>query len=270
MDYFQVTDVWAEQTNGKTVYKLRFEKIYLDEKSWWAVQGSSPPPQERDFDTKAARLVCTQCNEPSTQVFQQGWMCLNSKCSRFWSINRVRAPKNLTYNPSFLGERKQWPKSLTMPYALKPEPLAPDTGDDAGYAVSRVCWKGIACPRCGRCNSRMHWDAWRCETGGCGFTYKVKQCVLGPRAVFGDHEIEYSGHAMLKDMCASSVNLREHELIGDWRVNTFDLLPGNLVTHFCSNSIINKKPNGPDQLFRDLQGTDIALQRYALSQSSCK
>lgn len=269
MDYFQATDVWAEQTNGKTIFKVRFEKIHLDEKSWWAVRGSPPPPHERDFDTKAARLVCNQCHQPSTQVFQQGWTCLNQGCEDFWFINGIQPPQQLTYSAAFLQERKQWPKSLTMPYPLKPEPLK-DTGDDAGFAVSRVCWKGMACPKCGRCNSRTHWDAWRCETGGCGFTHTVKQSVMSPRAVFDDHEIEYTGHALLKDTCLSYVIPREHELIGDWRVNTFDLVPGNLVTHFCSNSIINKKPSGPDQLFRDLQRTDIGLQRYALATSGCK
>ena len=270
MDYFQVTNVWAEQSNGKVIFKLRFEKIHLGEKSWWAVNGSPPPPQELDFGTKAAQLYCNNCNQPSTQVFQQGWMCLNEECHEFWSMNVVRAPKQLAYNAAFLQERTQWPKALTMPYPLKPEPLAPDTGDDAGYAVSRVCWKCMACPKCGRCNSRVHWDSWRCETGACGFIHSVKQSILSPRAVLGDHEIEYTGHAMLKDTCLSSVTLREHELIGDWRVNTFDLLPGNLVAHFCSNSIINKRPSGPDQLFRDVQSTEINLQRYALTTSSRK
>ena len=271
MGYFQVTNMWAEQANGKTVFKLRFEKIYLDEKSWWAVEGSPPPPQERAFGTKATRLYCTNCQQPSSQVFQQGWMCLNEKCATFWSMNGVLAPKQLTYNAAFLQERTKWPENLKMPYPLKPQPLEPDTGDDAGFAVSRVCWKGMACPRCGRCNSRVHWDAWRCETGGCGFVHQIKQSILSPRAVFGYHELEYTGHALPKEWwCSSSVVAREYELLGDWRKNTFDIIPGNLVTHFCSNSVINKKPHGPDQLFRQLQATDIGLQRYALTNSSCK
>lgn len=269
MDYFQVTNVWAEQTNGKTIFKIRFEKIHLGEKSWWGVQGSPPPPQERDFDTKAQWLHCDKCTQPSAQVFQQGWMCLNEQCPEFWTMDGVTAPKELAYSAAFLQERTQWPKQLKMPYPLKPEPLAPEA-DGAGYGVSRVCWKGMACPRCGRCNSRVHWDAWRCQTGGCGFVHSVKQSVLSPRLVVGNDEIEYTGHAMLMDTCLPSVTLREYELIGDWRVNTFDLLPGNLVKHFCSNIAINKKPSGPDQLFRDLQGTDMGLQRYAMSTSLSK
>lgn len=269
MDWFQVTDVWAEKSNGKKCFKFRFEKLDLANKSWWAAEGTPNPPAVRDFNVKAERKSCINCDEQSPQVFQEGWMCLQETCTEFWLLDGEEAPAELTYDDLFLQERREWPKKIKPPYSLIPALLEANRGNDAGYAVSRVCWKGIACLKCGRCNSREHWDEWRCQTERCGFTYKVKQSVLSPRAVLGVHDVEFNGHALPQDTFTSPIT-ETVAFMDNWRVHNFDILPGNVITHFLANRTINKRAGGPHDMFVALQGFDIGLQRFALKASGCK
>jgi len=269
MDWFQVTDVWPEKSHGKKCFKFRFEKIDLATKSWWAAEGTPDPPKIRDFSIKAIREECVVCDEESAQIFQEGWMCLNEECSEFWFLQGEAAPAKLSYDNRFLRERTEWPKHIKPPFSLRPALLEVDIGNDAGYAVSRVCWKGMACPKCGRCNSREHWNEWRCQTKHCGFTYNVKQSVLSPRAVLEVHEVEFVGHALPQDTFASPVT-EQVTLMDNWRVHTYNILPGNVITHFSANSAINKRPGGPHDTFVALQGADMALQRFPLKNSGCK
>lgn len=44
--------------------------------------------------------------------------------------------------------------------------------------------------------------------------------------------------------------------------------PGvGVVTHFVSNKAINNRKNGPNDLFHQLQASDLGLRRYPLQQS---
>lgn len=269
MDWFQVTDVWPEMSNGKRCFKFRFEKLDLAMKSWWAAEGTPDPPKIRNFSTKALREECGFCDQESPQIFQEGWICLNENCSEFWSIDGEDAPAELSYDSLFLGERTAWPKNIKPPFSLKPALLETDMGNDAAYAVSRVCWKGMACPKCGRCNSREHWNEWRCRTKDCDFTYNVKQSVLSPRAVLEVHEVEFIGTALPQDTFTTPVT-EQVSFMDNWRLHTYNILPGNVITHFSANSIINKRPGGPHDMFLALQGADMGLQRFPLKNSGCK
>ena len=265
LDFFQVTDIWAEKSNGRTCFKFRFEKIDLATKSWWAPAGSPLPERSGE---KALRQACTQCNKSNSQVFQNGWMCLNDACNRFWQLNGQPAPAQLTYNPLFLNERTVWPSHIKPPFPLRPVLLVADNKADVNLAVSRASWKGMACPECGRCNSRTFWDAWKCQTAECGFTHGIKHTIIDPHTVLPDHGVEFAGHALPQDKHVDPVMLREPEYIGDWRVHTFDLLPGNHVTHFMANGTLNNKPGGAHDMFKALQGVDVGLQRFALAMSA--
>ena len=46
------------------------------------------------------------------------------------------------------------------------------------------------------------------------------------------------------------------------------MIPGvGSITHLVSNRAINTRPNGPDDLFKQLQGADLGLRRYPLQKS---
>lgn len=265
MDFYQVTEIWAEKSKGKTCFKFRFEKIDLATKSWWAPAGSPMPVRS---NAKALRQACMCCHKSSSQVFQDGWMCLNEACNRFWKLNGQEAPSKLTYNPAFLNERTAWPTNIKPPFPLRPDLLVADNKTDVNLAVSRASWKGMACPQCGRCNSRTLWDAWQCQTVGCGFTHGIKHTIIDPHTVLPDHGVEFVGHALPQDKHLDPVTMRAPEIIGEWRVHTFDVVPGNHVTHFMANGVLNNMPGGAHDMFRALQGADIGLQRFPLAISA--
>lgn len=270
MDWFQVTDIWPEQSNGKKCYKFRLEKLDLAAKSWWAAEGTPDPPKIRDFSTKTSREVCITCGQESPQIFQQGWICLNDNCSKFWSMDGKEMPAKLSYDDRFLRERTAWPKEKKLPFSLKPKLLEADLGNDPAYAVSHVCWKGMACPECGRCNSREHWNEWRCQSKDCGFTYSVKQSVLSSRTVLDMHEVEFDSNTLPKDTFTSSAVTAKLTRMSNWELHTYSILPGNAITHFSANNIINKRSGGPHDMFLALQGVDMGLQRFPLKRSGCK
>ena len=265
LDYFQVTDVWAEKNNSKTCYKYRLEKLHLAGKSWWAPKGSPAPSS--GFGAPVRRDRCHYCGNSSKSIFNK-WLCLNADCTSFWKWSNGKSPsKDLKYDHAFLAERSPWPQHILPPHKIKPDllDLGSDAEPSAGY--SRSAWKGMVCPSCGRCNARRHWDAWYCETEGCGFEYCVRQPILTPRAVLGGHEVEYSGHAMPRDEYSDLIKAHRSDFQGNWRISTYELIDGNTVTHFQANKPVNDIPGGSSDLFRELQTDNVmGLQRFEMKQ----
>ncbi|MCJ1286510.1 hypothetical protein MMC26_005856 [Xylographa opegraphella] len=265
MDWFQVTDVWAEKNRGKVCFKFRFEKIDRKTKSWWAPKGSPEPFPSLTLPPRAYEELCSMCRVSSKQIFEHRWMCLNENCSEFWKIQGEEVTYSLTYNPVFLEERTNWPKEIKPPYGLAPRLLQPNSPDEASYAYNRAGWKGIVCPKCKRCTSRRHWDAWRCETQGCGFTYNVPQPILSPTALMGGHDVETTGHAVPRDQVVHPVITRPPKFDGGWRIHIYELCPGNTITHFHANESVNKQPGGANDLFKALQKDNcMGLQRFPM------
>ena len=276
LDWFQVTDIWAEKWGRVLCFKIRFEKIELHSKSWWVPEGSEDPPLVRSFEMAATKASCTKCHEVSKQVFELGWMCLNDMCTEFWLLAGSEPPVDMDYNPDFLAERTPWPKGVKPPYELKPKPLEENTGNNSDYAVTRVCWKGIVCEFCGRCNSRKLWRGWNCQTPGCAFFYEIKKTILSPRAVLDAHEVEWAGHALPEDTAILPAVMSLPKFLGYWRIHNY-ALPSlheegttSVITHYFSNKIINEAPGGPTDMFMRLQEIELGLERFALKTSPCK
>lgn len=271
MDWFQVTDVWAEKLNGKVCYKFRFEKIELETKGWWAPKGSPLPSPARIFDVRAPFTNCSRCQTTSKQVFQDGWMCLNEKCVDFFTLNGL-TPPNLSYSAEFLNERSPWPKSIKLS-SLKPEPLKFDQGN-ASFNYFRAGWKGMVCPQCGRCNSRVHWARWECHTENCTFSQNIQLTTLSHKLVISSHGFQGTGHAVPQDKHANPIILREPAFLGNWRVHTFEVMAGHqsgaVITHFHANTVINQMSGGANDIFLALQEADLGLQRFPLKSSRSK
>ena len=265
MDWFQVTDVWAEKYKGKVCYKFRFEKIELDKKSWWASADSPLPFPVRTFEAQASLAACLRCRFISKEIYRDGWMCLNEHCPSFFTLNG-RTSVNLSYSVEFLNERSQWPKSFKLS-SLKPEPLLIDPGN-ATFNYSRASWKGMVCPQCGRCNSRIHWAKWECPTPSCGFSREIQLKSLPYTSVLPSHGFQGIGHAVPQDRHSQAIVLREPAFLGDWRIHTFEVMPGTqpgfVVTHFHANNLINQVPGGANDMFLALQEADLGLQRFPL------
>ena len=274
MDSFLLTAKWEENSNGRVVTKYRFEKFDLNSKSWWAPVGSPvlPPHSGRVTGPLAVRLTCPACSVDFPQVFTQGWMCLNGSCNLFWVMGDDAPPAELTYNAEFLQERRLVPAvPEDPPYDLAPKLLRKDRGNNPTYGFSRLSWKGFVCPKCHRCNSRKQWDAWRCETEGCGFIHMIHQPVLSPEATFPGVYVQYDGHAAPTDVWDPAAVKRSLTIYGKWRISTYHLMEGNMVSHFHANRPLTEAKGGADNIFMDLQKDNcMALERHKREQGTCK
>lgn len=263
LDWFHCTDIWPETVNRKVCFMLRFEKIDLYHMSWWDFKTAMDPPQAPDFTTKAFCKVCDHCTMESKQVLEPGWVCLNESCAQYNILNGSAIPEDAQRNPDFVNERTEFADFDGLPDLT---PALPDPESvDAAFSTERNSWKGIVCPKCQRCNSRTHWDAWHCATEGCDFVLPVKHQVHSAGSLITDNTSEYSGRALPLNDCCALVVEHEPEYVGYWRIQQYTLFPANTITHFMANAHINRKPGGAHQILRELQEADLGLRRYPLA-----
>ena len=266
---FHITDIWSEKIKGKVVCRARFEMIDLETPSWWGIKGAPLPPSIPDYTTKALLKTCPSCGSSSKQVSSAGWMCLDETCESFSAVNGKIHQGPSSLNPAFINERNIWSAQRKAPLRVKPG--LPEALEDGNLMeTSLQAWKGMVCRDCGRCNSRTKWDEWKCETEGCTFeipiTYTiVPRCQLAP-----DHAFEAEGHAIPFDKWEAPVVRTESGFIGYWRKATYELSPGNYVTHYMANQVINRRPGGADEALEQLQGAKLGMQRFKLESSPGK
>lgn len=271
MGFFRVTDVWHERVNGRIGGQFRLEKIDLATKSWWATRtAANPLPIEKrtHATTRLEPYICSSCRQPSHQVYAQGWMCLNSLCQYFWKLNGRQPPKELTFAPGFLNMRRQQPTSMNPQYSLVPDLLATFSKDCKYSKTSRMSWKGIVCPQCKRCIARTLWKGWVCTTedGGCGFTHLDSPEPVDLRSIISDFELGAVGHRYPPNN--PKVAMEPFiQYLQNYRLDTYDLGMGNVLTHFAANNVINTRAGGPNDMFRALCMEDIGLKRHRLQAS---
>lgn len=256
-----MTAFWAEKNNGKICFKYRFEKIELNEKSWWAPVGTANPPPTRDYEAKAVRKICQSCHEQSPQVYVNGWMCLQEHCGKHWQINGAEPPVDMDFNPAFVNERNLYADKEGLPDLL---PEMPDPMADAMISTERNSWKGLVCPKCQACTARADWNSWRCETDGCGFVLPVKHTLRNYHSLLLDHQVEITGRALSLDTWTTPIQAPTVECLGGWRIQTFSIPGLGDVMHLQSNAHINRKAGGPHQMLEDLQKADLELRRHKM------
>lgn len=275
MAYFRVTHIWFERMGTKAGAKVRFEKLDLASKSWWAEKGTSSPvplTQRDGFDIKPESVQCQACSQPSLRIYQEGWMCLRPSCAMFWSS----PPASLMFHPDFLNCRTAPDPDLLPHYNLVPDLLATidEHGDDA--SLSRIAWKGIVCPRCAKCISRRLWRGWKCtddpvvtpeqRCSACQFEKTVAIKPMSLRSVVDDFELGPIKRTLFFDPRFAVPEVDDRSLC-PYRKLTYRMDGAGTVTHFISNRAINGRANGPNDLFRQLQVSDLGLRRYPLQQS---
>lgn len=264
MGLFHVTDAWAERVNGVTVCRVRYEMIDLKAPSWWGVKGSPLPPRKPDYRTKVPAQTCSACGTTSKQRYAVGWMCANEACTSFSHINGEALNKVPAYNPVFLAERTKWPAKILPPMPFKPAPPAGLSNPE--MSTSHSAWKGMVCQICGRCNSRTHWDEWKCETDGCTYEIPIHHTIHKASALAPQHAFEAEGHAISFNKWESPVVCKE-DFIGYWRKETYELSPGNFISHYHANLVINRQPGGADEMLEALQGARMGMMRHPLEHS---
>lgn len=250
LGYFQVTDVWPEMNDGHVCFKYRFEKIDLSERSWWAISGTER--SEPDHPIRVPNFKCVYCEVVSKQVLQTGWVCLNQECHKFWRYeNGIQPALKANYTDAFLNARTKWPNKFRPPFNLRPS-LPPVIPGGQNMYYNKRGWRGICCPHCGCCVSRIHWHMWKCD--GCGFEHKAAMTPISAAMTSLHARYEFDGHAVAGgDVSYRFVAERTDTIVGNYRVSKFELLPGNFVFHFQVNRAITQSQGGPDDLFLELQ-----------------
>lgn len=278
MAFFRITDIWFEKIGSKVGAKVRFEKLDLAEKSWWAARDSPMPlpAAERDFALQPQIMKCPQCMSTSPRVYDEGWMCLTPSCKNFWTIDGRPPPSTLSLHSDFLTYRSPPDPNLIPHHSLVPDLLATISENDADTSTSRISWKGIVCPLCRKCISRRFWRGWKCtddieaspDRSGidCPFERMVDMRPISLRSVVNDFELAPIKRALFFDPKFAPPMI-DDETCSPYRKLTYNIAGAGSITHFVANKSINARRNGPNDLFARLQIADLGLRRYPLQQS---
>ncbi|KAH7409811.1 hypothetical protein DE146DRAFT_604110 [Phaeosphaeria sp. MPI-PUGE-AT-0046c] len=219
LDNFKPTHIWSEKSDNKILLRYRFEKLNTKKESWWRSEndqtvvelGALEPPVEH---------ACVSCGQTSTQIYLNGWMCLQPHCEAFWriindlslgsyKISHEPDEASLIYDPRFLKQKTPWPNDNTeYPLAF----MAPEISSHAiaGEDTSQAFWSGMVCPDC------------------VSFAH-------------------------------------------GYRINCYSI-PGlnGFITHMIANKTVLEEPGGPDDMFEELQQTEIGLRRRAMPNGQLK
>ncbi|KAJ5272615.1 hypothetical protein N7478_007740 [Penicillium angulare] len=275
MDFFQVTDIWSEKINGHIGMKVRFEKINVSKKSWWAIKGSANPVPHgaRDFNICPELTVCETCEGKSPRIFKEGWMCLSPNCGQFWQMDGLEVPQDLTYDEAFLNKRELPKAGIQYPFLLKPNLLVDLLREEAVPLTRRDNWRGVVCPLCGKCVPSMFWNGWNCSwktdiqhTIPCKWTYlfNITPVSLQSLTSTGREDTASMSNYRLTEYESTTF----HHKVTDYMsckpyVKVSYVLPDiGSVTHYKSNRYINEQPKGPDDTFSSLQNSNLGLRRY--------
>lgn len=260
LDYFKPTHIWSEKSNGKTMVRYRFEKLNTKKPSWWKPKDATEPELGESHPPVVHR--CSVCHLESQQIYLQGWMCLRPTCAAFWKLGDGTEPREevLLYDPRFLKQKTMWPND-NRNYPLTSNSIELSSHAIPGEDCSRACWAGMVCPDCGRCVLRLSWMAWECS---CGFR-KAPPHIFIPAKALRDPYFPLTTECTLsRDFHLPHVGL-EVSFEHNYRINKYTI-PGihGFVAHLIANKVVVEEPSGPDDMFEELQTTDIGLRRRPL------
>lgn len=261
--WFKATHVWSEKTITKTgqayeQIKYRFEKLDCSQPSWWAAVTYEQPVRVGDLD-RPLEHDCCSCQKSSSKVYLEGWMCLNAECPRFWILpdGLLHKDDELHYDPRFLKQKTLW-KNESAPYDMRPalpEP-ARRMGEDVTFAMTR----GMCCPHCGMCSSRVLWRGWHCSN--CGFEHCPQHVIITADAIRDPYfPVSYactqSADWTDRSRVSTTVEFSHNYRITHFRVDGID----GLITHLSANRTVHEEPQGPNDMYEAMQSVDVGLAR---------
>lgn len=269
MDHFKPIYLWYEKNLGHLTARFRWERLNLDGKAWWASQDCPTRSGPPDYNTKAERQVCPSCHQTHPRIYQEGFICVNHKCSDFWKLNGevIASKATLTYSHVWLEERTEWSSPVRPPFALRPKALPMDDAQDPFYTTMRAAMKGIVCPQCGSCIPRKRMDGWFCNTTNCGYVCRLPRMNLNIRSVELAYGSQFQGHPIPYHVFSDPISRRRTTYHGPWRIETFGVLEGCFVKHFHSNELINARPGGANDMFKQMSDPALGLERRPMGAS---
>lgn len=225
------------------------EKINLTEMSWWASKDTILTTPDY-VSNKTLTQSCAGCKKPSKVIYEQGFTCLRSECKKFFQFDEDHA--NLTYNETFLKERTQY---LGESMGSIAPPLIELLDVDSGY--EKRYKQGIVCPDCQSCIRRIKWLGWECENDGCGYTRPGGQRITSVSEAIQQGRDD---QPLPKSICDPSIAWTM-ATVGFYDIYEYTVPDGEggvagWIRHFKSRALINEQPDGPNDLFEQMQ-TDV-------------
>ncbi|XPS68807.1 hypothetical protein M3J09_001089 [Ascochyta lentis] len=280
LDYFKPTHIWTEKSGTSKIVRYRFEKLNAGKEPWWR-----PRDVEDQIELGSLPLpfvkACGTCARESLQIYLNGWMCLRPMCGSFWLIfpSGPDSPRgsepfepdeaSLVYDPRFLKARTPWPND-DHEYPLTSNDASLSSHAVPGENTSEAFIRGVVCPLCGRCNSRMDWSGWECQNPTCGWKRSPPHTLI-PAVSLREPlwPLTYS-YMPSRDTHSPLVTVNV-SFAHNYRINRYTI-PGidGFITHMIANRAIVEEPNGPDSMFEELQQTDIGLRRRLIDNSQLK
>ncbi|KAL2352420.1 hypothetical protein BJ546DRAFT_1100384, partial [Cryomyces antarcticus] len=263
LDWFKPTHVWSEKSEGKIIIRYRFEKLNPKEPSWWTPKDRVSEDTLGQFPLPNSEQ-CGDCKRTGLQIYEFGWMCLEPSCTQFWRSRSGMEPSEddiVSYDSRWLKQRTTWAHE-GAPYPLRPELMEVDAASAPGAHVTQRAWRGIACPKCGRCSSRRDFKGWTCETAGCDFTHTLPHALIAPNELYDAFNPLSKGYATSRDRVDSNGIVVQSQFSHNYRINRYEL-PGicGFVTHFIANRTVQQEAGGPDEMWVEMQTADTGLRR---------
>ncbi|KAL1836146.1 hypothetical protein VTJ49DRAFT_5532 [Mycothermus thermophilus] len=289
LGWFHVTDIWREQQKASpdskpiSTWHIRFEMADLTQESWWIPKGVTTPDCPGDLTVRCPIKDCKDCKTPSKEIFQCGWICLNFECKEYFTLpgGKQLNHETLAYTDIFLKER--------TPFEGEIPPIRPPVPDATGCHGTEFALRvGFVCPDCGCCNRRVFWNRWVCENPNCGHNheapmlpYPAEELIKENEAFdkemqnkrekwgvngnwFNDPNFLYDPYATI--FHRGYLQFSQTLQLGGFHVRQY-FLPnsdGEVLGSFSilsASTEVNKRPGGSDDLFRQLELTDIGLRR---------
>ncbi|KAL7411268.1 hypothetical protein BDY24DRAFT_397237 [Mrakia frigida] len=123
-----------------------------------------------EFTSARSHRTCSSCNRVSPFIYEQGWICVQLDCPRFFKIlNPIDGtfgtpPDLLVYTQEFIAPVATPAKVQRLPHGIVPPPPVDLADIHDGLTSSRSFWRGMVCRPCGKASSRERWDCWMCTS----------------------------------------------------------------------------------------------------------
>lgn len=263
LDWYKVTHVWTERDRFHVI-KYRLEKLESATTGWWV-----PKDAEQVVELGAlgspVKAHCDSCSNTYDQIYLCGWMCLNSKCEKFWCLPDGDTPDaaQLIYDPRFLKQKTAWTnEQAPIRFRFPLYATSAIAGED--YKLENL--RGMTCPECGKCNARVKWEGWECT--GCGFEHMPKITPLPAASIQDQNYPVTDAYPSSYDSALSHVKLSV-EFSHNYRWITYKFKVSATeegeVVHGIANRIVREETGGPNEMWEDLQTNCHGLVRRELS-----
>ncbi len=267
LGYYHITDVWYDKYEKKCwmIRAERISQLWCSPKPALGMLPSPTSSQPCPASTKALVQTCVHCNEPSKLLYTEGWVCMNALCKYNWDFGREIDTTSLVYHPDFLRERTPFVGEVPALFAPLPNTEQPSTD------MTTLSKQGIVCPKCGCCTRRVHWTYWACENKSCDFELHPPAKIM---TVADAKNTDGAKNTPRKDLVSSGIEEIKMKL-GAYSVTKY-LIPDEegqvigFVSVFKSNQLINQQPDGPDDLFKQMQEPEFDLKRNSARGGECR